>query len=196
MSGTGTLRARRVQGGWSGLALLVGVLAACQNPVHSATAPSGAPAGKSSSMEDPHREGPRQVAWRVARSLDHCPAAVVTGAAAPVVQTLGSKADWGRYFAAQPRDVIDSDVAWNAERVLLVSLGHRPTSGWALAAAPEDPAANETQAWSVESKVLTVRVRSIPPEPGLMQLQVMTEPCLLVVLDGAGWQETRLMVVE
>lgn len=67
------------------------------------------------------------------------------------------------------------------QRALTISLGQRPTSGYAI-----DVVAQEGSEHS-----LTLTFRETTPAAGMMVAQVMTSPCLEVMLPQ-GWQEVTI----
>ena len=71
------------------------------------------------------------------------------------------------------------------EGVLAISMGTRPTAGYALAL-------HET-AVAVADGVATVVVRFDEPAPGAMLAQVLTSPCLLVRIPRDGLREVRVV---
>ncbi len=67
------------------------------------------------------------------------------------------------------------------QRALTIALGERPTAGYGI-----DVVAQEGQG---DSLALTYRERR--PQPGMMHAQVMTSPCLQIMLPS-GWQQVTV----
>lgn len=108
----------------------------------------------------------------------------------PAVRWIGGSGEWRDLYTRvnspwmnpPPPPAVD----FPREGVLLIAMGQRSTAGYGLALA-DDTAI-------VRDGVLTVRVDWREPPPGYRRAQVMTSPCLLAVVQDAGF--SRIQVVD
>ncbi len=108
----------------------------------------------------------------------------------PAVRWIGGSGEWRDLYTRvnspwmnpPPPPAVD----FPRQGVLLIAMGQRSTAGYGLALA-DDTAI-------VRDGVLTVRVDWREPPPGYRRAQVMTSPCLLAVVQDAGF--SRIQVVD
>lgn len=84
----------------------------------------------------------------------------------------------------QPPDL--SQVNFPQEGVLLIAMGQRPSGGYRLALGPEPV--------EIEADTLRVPITWTDPTPGYAQIQVITNPCLLIQLPAVSFQ--RIQVID
>lgn len=71
------------------------------------------------------------------------------------------------------------------QRVLLVAMGQRPSSGYLLNLPDQPP--------MTDGRIMDVTVAWQEPEPGSIQAQVMVNPCLLIRLPALEIQTVRVL---
>ena len=79
----------------------------------------------------------------------------------------------------------DISTALKHERVLMISMGVRPTAGYHLSLA--QPRAR------LDGKVLTLSILWREPAPGSIAAQVITQPCLIVAVEKREYSEVRAL---
>jgi hypothetical protein len=127
----------------------------------------------------------RVVPAQVVRSGAQCGGSATTTAAhwlgteAALREALGASGPLG-LAAAEP-----FPVDFSQQGVVLVSVGQRPTAGYAISLAA--PGAE------VKDGVATLTVKLEEPAPGAVLAQVVTSPCLLVALPREGLREVRVV---
>lgn len=78
-----------------------------------------------------------------------------------------------------------SQVNFPQEGVLLIAMGQRPSGGYRLALGPEPV--------EIEADTLRVPITWTDPTPGYAQIQVITNPCLLIQLPAVSFQRIRVV---
>ncbi len=68
------------------------------------------------------------------------------------------------------------------ERMVFVTLGQRSTAGYSVG----------LDEFSVDQKVLTLRMRVREPAPGKMVAQAMTSPCVVLAVSPVDWQRVKV----
>lgn len=71
------------------------------------------------------------------------------------------------------------------ERMVFVTLGQKPTAGYSVG----------LDEFSVEEKVLTLRMRVRQPADGSMVAQVITSPCVVLAVSPVDWQRVEVVGV-
>lgn len=76
-------------------------------------------------------------------------------------------------------------VKFSQEGVLLIAMGQRPTGGYRLALGSEPV--------EIKADTLKVPVTWTEPTPGYAQIQVITNPCLLLKLPAVSFERIRVV---
>ena len=85
---------------------------------------------------------------------------------------LEEKAEWDQ-LPAQTREAFSHvDINWQQERILLLSEGQKPSAGYDL----------KVEGWLLEQDYWQARKLVRTPAPDSLQAQMITSPCLLLVL--------------
>lgn len=153
-----------------GLGLVV--LSACQTPADAAPAP---------------------VAWVQVRSSAICPVREsVPEREPPVPQVIDDALSWDRAVRGAPSDVLGLAPDWTRQRVVLITVGARPTGGWSITPVPASTEVGHPPGWVVHQGQLQAEVKIQAPALDAMVTQAFTSPCLWVLLPRAGWQSVVL----
>jgi hypothetical protein len=121
----------------------------------------------------------REVDVRLVRASERCGPLPESGAAVSA-RRLGSAEELASVFppelgAPSPQPALAD---FDAEVVVVIATGEKPTAGWALAlAAPKA---------QVKDGVAGVSVAVAGPAAGAITAQVLTRPCLVVALPAKG----------
>jgi len=85
---------------------------------------------------------------------------------------LEEKAEWDQLPEKTRSEFSQANINWEQERILLLSEGQKPSAGYDL----------KLEGWLLEQDYWQARKLVRSPAPGTLQAQLITSPCLLVVL--------------
>lgn len=77
----------------------------------------------------------------------------------------------------------DIDAMLKNERVLMISMGTRPTAGYLLSLTPARA--------RLDRKILSISIIWREPAPDSIVAQVITQPCLIVAVEKGDYNEVR-----
>jgi hypothetical protein len=98
----------------------------------------------------------------------------------PAARIFASEAEWRTVFPARQAAVFARTPDWKQQRVIALTLGARPTPGYAIELDADQFELRQDNLW------LSFHERA--PAAGEMLLQVMTQPCVFILVGHGKWQ--------
>jgi PrcB C-terminal len=141
--------------------------------------------GACGSSPEPAGEGQTPVAVEVVYRGSRCPASE------PGARAIDDEAGWAEWQAAQQRtflpaaDDVDANVDFGDERIIVVSMGTKPTAGYSI-----DVAAGAAR---LRGDTLEIDADWLEPAEGAVVAQVLTSPCIALAVPAADFDRVRVV---
>lgn len=106
----------------------------------------------------------------------------------PALRLFDNSASWQAFGAQMPLPALAKAPDWRRQRVLVFTVGVRPTPGYSLTL--------KASRLRRADLTLLLEVAEQAPSAGLLLPQMLTQPCLILVLRKAGWRHVEVVDSE
>lgn len=111
--------------------------------------------------------------------VEQCPLASGT----PAQRSFYTQSGWQSFALPAALPAFAQAPDWRYERVLVLTLGSRPTPGYRLS----------LHAARIHLGQLDLQIEEQKPPADALLAQMITQPCLLLRVQKTGWQQVRLL---
>ncbi|MEC5386248.1 protease complex subunit PrcB family protein [Uliginosibacterium sp. H3] len=101
----------------------------------------------------------------------------------PAARIFANESEWQGALAGQSNPFA-APPDWKRQRVIALTLGARPTPGYSIEL--------DSDAFALKKDTLSLDFHERVPAPGEMLQQVMTQPCVFILVEQGNWREVVL----